>query len=221
MRDSRWRGCACANTWPREGVRSPVKDAQFIILQTAADRLRFDATTGRLVSLAPVADAREELIASAEDHPVFVVQYLDERRQYRALDSFGARKPRISVRDEGDERTLTMEFRRIGGLDVALTATVRASRRETLSRWTFELHNGAGLEVVDVQFPFVVAAYAGGRHAGTGAVLYPWGTGSLIRNPTPQALGPDHLGAWRFQPQQGRQQPLSRRPVRAVPGLLP
>jgi hypothetical protein len=108
----------------------------------------------------------EELLASAEDHPVFVIEYLDERREYRQLDSFHVRRSRISLNESGPAQTLRMEFLGIGGLMLGLTATVRASRETPLSRWSFTLRNGAGVEIVHVQFPFVVAAYPCGARGG-------------------------------------------------------
>ena len=57
------------------------------VLQTSADRLTFDSELGRLISLQPLCAPGVELVASGREHPVFVVQYLDESGRFAQLDS--------------------------------------------------------------------------------------------------------------------------------------
>ncbi len=178
-----------------------------LALDTAVDRMLFDADTGRLVSLRPHALPDEELLAAAPDHPAFVLQFLDENRQYRQLLSDRSDR---SVRSQESKagQVLTLNFERIGGLDLGLTATVRACRDEPLSRWSLALRNGAGLEVVDVQFPFVVAALPPAGEASDApcresAVLLPHFHGALVRNPGPGSLPEDAPAVWQFRPENG------------------
>ncbi|HUU23909.1 MAG TPA: DUF6259 domain-containing protein [Phycisphaerae bacterium] len=173
------------------------------VLETVGDVLSFERETGRLVSFRSKAAPDQEFIASAADHPVFVLQYLDERRQYRQLDSHEAESARITCERGAGAAILTMGFRRVGGLDLDVTATVRASRQEPLSRWSVSLRNGAGVEVVDVQFPFIVAGYDLGGAPGSGAILWPFLFGLLIRDPRPHKLAPDHQLTWRITPSNG------------------
>lgn len=60
------------------------------------------------------------------------------------------------------------------------------------------MDNAAGLHIVDVQFPFVVAAYGL-----DGNVLVPQVMGDLYVNPQPQDLTPDFPFNWQFQPENG------------------
>ncbi len=53
------------------------------VLETVGDVLSLEPEMGRLVSLRSKAAPNQEFIASVPDHPVFVLQYLHDRRQYR------------------------------------------------------------------------------------------------------------------------------------------
>ena len=61
-----------------------------IALETAIDQYRFDAGSGRLVSLRAKRAPDVELLASSPEHPVFVLKYLGNDRQPRWCDSRGA-----------------------------------------------------------------------------------------------------------------------------------
>ena len=174
-----------------------------IVLETAGARLGFQPRSGRLISFRSRQAPQQQFIAAAAAHPVFVIQYLDDRREYGRLDSFDAAETDIRCEPSSHGQILTMHFSGIGGLDLSLTGTVRASADEVLSRWSISLSNAAGLEVVDVQFPFVVAAYAPGEEPAGEALLLPHGTGRLIAVPQPSDLAPDDTEAWEFRPENG------------------
>ncbi len=164
------------------------------ILETATETLRFDRDTGRLLSFRLRAAPARELLASAPDHPVFALQHLDARGEYRRLTSFEAhrRRVRLSAAPQGGQ-ILTLQFDGLGGLPLAVTITVRASRREPGTRWNLTVNNGAGLKIVDVQFPFVVV-----RPDPDSALLTPFYAGKLLKNPQPETLGPDAPPVWRM-----------------------
>ena len=174
-----------------------------IVLDTADSSLAFDAQTGRLMGLRPHAAPQVQFIASDERHPVFVIQYLDDNRVYRRLDSFDAAKVHIHCEQTADGQLLRMHFSGIGGLALELTATVRASTTDRLSRWSLGLSNNAGLEVVDVQFPFIVAANPLGSAPAGEAVLMPHVEGKLISGPQLDNLPSDNPEAWEFRPEYG------------------
>lgn len=169
-----------------------------ITLASLTETLAFDAASGRLVSCRSRQAAGQEFIASAAAHPVFILQYLDPQNEYRRLTSADAQTRQISCRRQGDNNALTLVFKRLAGLDLDVTITVRANRRESGSRWNLALRNGAGLNVVDVQFPFVVVDYAL-----QGSVLLPQYAGRVVPRPAPETLGPDSADAWTFAPENG------------------
>jgi len=173
-----------------------------IVLRTAQDKLTFDADTARLISFRSKA-ADREFIASAPDHPAFVIQYLDEKRQYRQISSGQAADVRVRHTAGRGRATLRATYRRLAGMDLEVTTTVVAARRDRLSRWRISLRNRAGLDIVDVQFPFIVAAYDLNGRPGRSALLWPLYSGMLIRDPKPERLAPDWPGAWQFVPDNG------------------
>lgn len=172
--------------------------ASVMTVQTQTETLSFDRRTGRLVSLRSRFAPACELLASAPSHPAFVLQYLAGGGEYRRLTSLDARSVRVSSARRGGFDVVTARFDRIAGFDLTVTLTVRATAGEAGSRWGLVVRNGAGLRIVDVQYPFVVVPY-GLR----GSVLIPHYAGRLLRNPAPEALGPDAPEAWRFSPENG------------------
>ena len=158
----------------------------------------FDPRSGCLVSFRCQESPGQEFIAFREDHPAFLIQHLDQHRHARWLDSRSAQSAEVTIQETGRQSVLTMAYRRIGGLDLDLTATVRACADEPLSRWTFSLRNSAGMEIVDVQFPFIVAPYQLGGATGSEIVVLPSLFGTLISQPSPAKLSPDSISLWQF-----------------------
>ena len=168
-----------------------------IILRTAIDRLTFDADTGRLVSLAPKRAPEANLIASAPDHPVFALQYISDDGEYRYADSHNASSADVDCADSDGEQTLMLSFAGVGGMDVDVRLSIRAARDTPFSRWSCKLRNGAGIRVVDVQFPFIVVPQ-------DGAVVVPAGHGGhLITGEALRGLPPDDPERWQFVPENG------------------
>ena len=178
-------------------------------LETLGEALGFDASTGQLVSFRSRSAKDQEFIAAAKEHPVFTIDWLDENREHRQLTSAQAGEVKVACDGDGAGKTLTATFRRIAGLGLHVTIQVQARRTEKFSRWSLTLTNDAGIEVVDVQFPFVVCAYALGGAAGSETVVLPqgYGSGRLIHRPGPaNSAGatpdlsklPDDSGAWQL-----------------------
>jgi hypothetical protein len=169
-----------------------------VTLRTACDELAVDAHTGRLLWMRPLTGPRDELVASADDQPAFAVQYLDADRQYRRLTSLDAEEVAADVETGGDGTRLSLTFARLGGLHLDVTTTVRTSGADPFSRWRVAVRNGAGLEVVDVQYPFLVAPWPQAGAADGGAILLPQYMGALHHNPSPANLPADEPEVWQF-----------------------
>jgi len=169
-----------------------------LILETALDRLAFDAASGRLISLTPKSDPDAELLASAPEHPAFVLQYLDEG-QYRSVDSHRHRGLSVEEKETQRGKTLRFLFRHVGDLEnLDVILTVGASEEDRFSHWSLAVRNGAGLRIVDVQFPVVVVP-----PDPAGAVLQPFGFGQLLRGPALENLPHDEPRRWQFLPENG------------------
>jgi len=165
-----------------------------IVLRTASAALHFDPETGRPVSLRPAGNPEVDLLATSPAHPVFALQYLSEDRQFVMLDSHSAREASVQVANG----VLVLTFFGVGGLDVDVTLTVRADEAEPMSRWSCTVRNGAGLRIVDVQFPFVVV-----REQEGGSVLLPAGHGELWQGDMLRDLPLDVPERWRLIPPNG------------------
>ena len=139
-----------------------------LVLQTAADTLRFDARTGALCSLRPRCAPDQEFIATPQT-PALVIQYLDQHHQFKQWRSGQAEETRVEL--VGDE--VRAHFRKIAGLDLEAELRVRGGKDERFSRWTLWLRNHTGLQITDVQFPMVVSPYRLGGTPGSEAVLWP------------------------------------------------
>ncbi len=168
-----------------------------IILENTNHKLAFDPKTAQLLSLRGKIAPEQEFIVSSQSVPVFVIQYLNEVREFRRVSSLEAGK--VSVESTG--RKLTAIFARLGGVDLAATVSVRLDEQGPQSRWSISLRNHAKLAITDVQFPFVVAPYQLGGAPRSEAILQPLTTGSLVQAPTPLDLEPDSPHAWQFRPE--------------------
>lgn len=88
-------------------------------------------------------------------------------------------------------------------MDLEVTTQARLNASDPLSRWTIAVRNGAGIEIVDVQYPFVVCAYKLGGKPDSEALLMPHNFGQLITIPSPEKLGPDCPIAWQLTREMG------------------
>ncbi|MCL5998183.1 MAG: DUF6259 domain-containing protein [Chloroflexi bacterium] len=180
-----------------------------LTLESLADSLEFDAQTLSLRSCRSKSAPEQEFISAADSTPVFVIGYLDARRQYHWLYSSQAEDIQITHDRVGDVQTLTAVYSRIAGHEIQVTCRVQASRNDRFMRWSIGLVNDAGLDVVDVQYPFIVCRYDLQGTAGSEAILLPhgYGSGRLIENPGAavpyggawkQKLAPDSWREWEF-----------------------
>ena len=176
-----------------------------LILRTLCDTLGFDPVTGRLISCRAHAAPDMEMIASLPEHPTFVLRYLDDQREFQHLLSTAAESVAVAVRSEVDGATLlTARYARVGGIDLHVEFSVRAAASDRFSRWRLTVENRAGLELVHVEFPFIVCADDLGGNLDDTVVVLPqgYGSGHVIRNPQRNAaavhpkLGTDAPAVW-------------------------
>ena len=183
-----------------------------LTLESATDRIQFDARTLALLSLRCKQVPEQEFIYQGQTFPVFAIGYLDADRQYRLIDSTQAEY--IQVEQGGPAGTLSATFFHIAGLDIQVTCRIKASADDPSIRYRIRLMNDAGLQVVDIQYPFVVCPFDLHGAAGSEAILLPhgYGSGRLIERPGEvipdggawrQKLKPDWPQAWEFTSSNG------------------
>ena len=180
-----------------EAPRQASIDPSSVTLKSSNHTLEFDRKTARLLSLRATAAPAQEFAVSNEALPVFVIQHLTKTREFRQISSLEARHVDI----ESTGATLRAVFSSLGGLDLTATVTVRMDEQSPQSRWSISIRNHAGLGILDVQFPFVVASYQLGGAPGSEAILQPITTGRLVQAPTPLDLEPDSPHAWQSRPE--------------------
>lgn len=172
---------------------------EYIQLNTNYDTLGFERATGRLVSFRSDFAPQHEFISSAPEHPAFLLQYVDEQGCYQQLYSSQAEMVEVT----GEERRLTAVYSSLAGLALHVTFTVTTAPDDRFSRWNITVQNDAGLRIADVQFPFIVMPYDFGGTAGSRAVVVPFNTGELHRDPMPDTLATDAPERWQLQPELG------------------
>ncbi len=153
-------------------------------LLTNTEQLEFDASTARLVSFRNLAALDQEFILSSEHHPTFVIGYFDEKRAYHQLDSLQARKVVVSQSHQDDSSEISASYQQIAGFDLDIHFTISASPTSAFSRWNLKLDNRTDLEIINVQFPFIVCAYDLAGKTDSESVVLPQGysSGQLLQN---------------------------------------
>jgi hypothetical protein len=174
-----------------------------IVLRTATDVLVFDRCSAQLVSFRGLAATELEFVCSGVCPPVFVVQYLDADHRFGQLTSQQAEDVQVDVEWLREQTILTATFRRLAGLEIDVTVTVRAAADDRFSHWSLGLRNGADMRITDVQFPFLVLPYHLGGMPGSEALVWPINSGILLRSPRPDQLAPDCPHTWQMRPENG------------------
>jgi hypothetical protein len=181
----------------RTAAESKPAGADSVTLENNNHRLRFDPTTGAIVSLSSGHGISQEFIPKGVRLPVFRIQYLDKLNTFRQIDSLLATETSVIK----SAQSVSMSFRKLGGQDLHATVGVRITSEEQPSYWSFTLENRSGLRIADVQFPFLVLSYELGGKPGSEELIVPFWLGRLYRSPKPQDLEPDSPRAWQFRPE--------------------
>jgi hypothetical protein len=155
-----------------------------IQLQTSRDDLFFDSQTGRLVSFRCRQAPDQEFLAFSEAHPAFVVGYFDVRRKYHLLPSSQSASIKVEIHRDGDDRVLKADYFGLADQDLDVSFQVRITPDSPFSRWTISLDNRSGMEIFDLQFPFLVCAYDLAGEPESESLVLPqgYGSGQLIKN---------------------------------------
>ena len=173
-----------------------------LILENANHRLGFDPKTASLFSFAASHAPEQEFIPKSANLPVFVIQYLDSTHVFRQILSSQA--THITVRASPNPSILHATFKGLAGHDLDVAVSVRIPDGEPASYWGIQVHNHANLQIIDVQFPFLVVSYSligKDSEAKSEWLLTPFWTGKLQKAPEPQDLEPDSPHAWQFRPE--------------------
>ena len=178
-----------------------------LVVETATDRLAFDGSTGRLLSVRHRPPGTE-LIAASHGDPVVEVGFLDGSRAFRSVDDRGADAVHVRLdREEAGPWRVTTEVRGLGGLALDATVTVRGGPDDRFAYWSIAVDDRtpAGLRLTHVAFPWVAVppGRGGGARGATAeaAIVRPFGAGQLLRGAMLDALEPDASSAFELRPE--------------------
>jgi hypothetical protein len=127
-----------------------------LIIVNSGYRLLIDSVRGTIASFQSTYGVNRELLI--RDHvrlPLFNVEFMNDRAEFKLVASSEAKK--ITVRKDENERgqTVTIEYKEIGELPVDGIVTIRCPANEALTYWNLELKNETKSWIGHVQFPVI------------------------------------------------------------------
>jgi hypothetical protein len=97
-----------------QSARSDSGGRDPIVLANRNHELQFDPLTAQLQSLRASAAADQEFIPPRDDHPVFVIQYLDKNKSFRQILSSEATSVSIGQVEKGGAERTNSEYSQQG-----------------------------------------------------------------------------------------------------------
>ncbi len=127
-----------------------------LVIVNSGYRLLIDSVRGTIASFQSTYGVNRELLI--RDHvrlPLFNVEFMNDRAEFKLVASSEAKK--ITVRKDENERgqTVTIEYKEIGELPVDGIVTIRCPANEALTYWNLELKNQTKSWIGHVQFPVI------------------------------------------------------------------
>ena len=178
-----------------------------LVVDTATDRLAFDGSTGRLVSVRHRPSGTELVAASPTTRSSRWDTWM-RRVRFRSADDRMADAAGVRLdRDAPGTWRLTTVVRGVGGLALDATVTVRGGLDDRFAYWSVALDDrtAAGLRLTHVAFPWVaVPVQRGGDARGATAetaIVRPFGAGQLLRGAMLDDLEPDAPAAFELRPE--------------------
>ncbi len=142
------------NTNVRESHES-VTPAPVIVVNSGY-RLLIDTVRGTIASFQSTYGVNRELLI--RDHvrlPLFNVEFMNDRAEFKLVASSEAKKITVRKDEQAKDQTVTIEYKEIGELPVDAIVTIRCPSSEALTYWNLELKNGTKSWIGHVQFPVI------------------------------------------------------------------
>ena len=151
-----------------------------LIIVNSGYRLLIDSVRGTIASFQSTYGVNRELLI--RDHvrlPLFNVEFMNDRMEFKLVASSEAKK--ITVRKDENERgqTVTIEYKEIGELPVDGIVTIRCPANEALTYWNLELKNETKSWIGHVQFPVIEVPFDNPMEGDPSHILSPSLDGSL------------------------------------------
>jgi hypothetical protein len=175
-----------------ETSQSVVSEKSPIIVINPGYRLLINTEKGTLSSFCSTFGIDRELLIS--DHgklPLFKVEFMNERSEFRRVTSLEAKQVRVRQATDPEGKIITIDFKEIGQLPLDAHETIRCPDRETLTYWTLELNNGTTLWIGHIQFPVVEVPFDSFENQRYSHVLWSFADGMLAGPVEPSmSVGP-------------------------------
>ena len=151
-----------------------------LIIVNSGYRLLIDSVRGTIASFQSTYGVNRELLI--RDHvrlPLFNVEFMNDRMEFKLVASSEAKK--ITLRKDENERgqTVTIEYKEIGELPVDGIVTIRCPANEALTYWNLELKNQTKSWIGHVQFPVIEVPFDNPMEGDPSHILSPSLDGSL------------------------------------------
>jgi hypothetical protein len=127
-----------------------------VIVANSGYRLLIDSVRGSIASFQSTYGVNRELLI--RDHvrlPLFNVEFMNDRSEFKLVASSEAKKITVRKDDHDKDQTVTIEYKEIGDLNVDAIVTIRCPANESLTYWNLELNNGTKSWIGHVQFPVI------------------------------------------------------------------
>ncbi len=156
-------------------------------------RLLVDAGKGSIASFRSAFGVDHELLIP--DHvrlPLFKIEFLNDRAEFKTVTSSEAHQVSVSKRRDQDGETITIEFKAIAQLPLDARVTVRCPLGETLTYWSLELNNRTTLWIGHIQFPMIEVPFDNAANRNYSHILWSSSDGDLA-GPVEPSMS---VGAW-------------------------
>lgn len=169
-----------------------------VIIINPGYRLLIDAEKGTLASFCSTFGVDRELLRPGHARlPLFKIEFLSERAEFRTVTSSEASQVSVSKASGAGGNTITIDFKGIAQLPLDARVTVRCPDSETLTYWTLELNNATTDWIGHIQFPVVEVPFDSFGDPGGSAILWSFADG-MLAGPVEPAMPAGAWGARQF-----------------------
>lgn len=149
-------------------------DMDYFKLETLTDVLSFDRASLRLISFVSKVASDQQFIDYLPEHPAFDIGYYDAKRRYRLIGSLSSQS--VEVTEKFGK--LTGYYKGVGGFNLDVICTIQANINDRYTKWNITVINNEGLDIIDVQYPYVICRYEMDGTPNTESIVLPHGYGS-------------------------------------------
>ena len=147
-------GVLAQNTSVRQSRESA--SAAPVMVVNSGYRLLIDSIRGSIVSLQSTFGVDRELLI--QDHirlPLFMVEFMNDHRQFTLVSSSEAKEITVQKEDRESGPAITIRFKQLGELPADGVVTILCPANESLTYWSLELTNGTNSWIGHVRFPVI------------------------------------------------------------------